>query len=125
MFFAITQFSQVTSNIIEALVSINRLSAFFAADELQVDAREVVRTSKERLEPGDEVLAIHGGEFTWNKEQVSPTLEDINLVVKKGELVGVLGRVGAGKVCDPIFFFAMFVLMFGRRRVCCLQLWER
>ena len=29
---------------------------------------------------------------------MSPTLEDINLTVKKGELVGILGRVGAGKV---------------------------
>lgn len=29
---------------------------------------------------------------------MSPTLEDINLTVKKGELVAILGRVGAGKV---------------------------
>jgi ABC-type polysaccharide/polyol phosphate transport system ATPase subunit len=29
---------------------------------------------------------------------VVPVLEDINLTVKKGELVGILGRVGAGKV---------------------------
>ena len=52
--FPLAMFSQVTSNIIEALVSINRLSAFFAADELQPDAREVVRTER-RLEVGDGV----------------------------------------------------------------------
>lgn len=55
--------------------------------------------SKERLEIGDEVLSIVGGEFSWTKDAASPTLEDVNLTVKKGELVGVLGRVGAGKVC--------------------------
>ena len=58
-----------------------------------------IETKQERLELGDEVLSIAAGEFAWSKESTSPTLEDINLSVKKGELVGVLGRVGAGKVC--------------------------
>lgn len=87
----------VTSNIIEAVVSINRLSAFLNADELQPDARQLIQ-SKPKLGLGDEVLSIKGGEFSWSKESVSPTLEGIDLTVKKGELVGVLGRVGAGKV---------------------------
>jgi len=30
---------------------------------------------------------------------VQSTLEDINISIKKGELFGVFGRVGAGKVC--------------------------
>lgn len=80
------------------MVSIKRLNTFLGADELQQDAR-LIESSKERLELGDEVLSITNGEFVWSKESVSPTLEDINLSVKKGELVGVLGRVGAGKVC--------------------------
>ena len=80
------------------MVSIKRLSDFLSADELQTDAR-TIETKQERLELGDEVLSIAAGEFAWSKESTSPTLEDINLNVKKGELVGVLGRVGAGKVC--------------------------
>ena len=44
------------------------------------------------------VLSISHGEFYWTKDAASPTLDDINLTVKKGELVGILGRVGAGKV---------------------------
>jgi ABC-type bacteriocin/lantibiotic exporter with double-glycine peptidase domain len=43
-------------------------------------------------------LTIEDGEFSWNKDAVPPTLADINLTVKKGELVGILGRVGCGKV---------------------------
>ena len=90
------QFSQVTSNIIEAMVSVQRLSKFFRADELQPDVRQIVE--KAELDQGDVVVSVVNGEFTWDKNAVSPTLEDINLTVRKGELVGILGRVGAGKV---------------------------
>jgi ABC-type glutathione transport system ATPase component len=45
------------------------------------------------------VLEIKDGEFTWSRDAQSPTLEGINLVVRKGELMGIVGRVGAGKVC--------------------------
>ncbi|KAF7790029.1 hypothetical protein EIP86_000977 [Pleurotus ostreatoroseus] len=94
--FPLAMFAQVTSNVIEALVSVNRLSAFLAADELQVDARYISKT-KPNLETGDQVLSITNGEFAWSQTATSPTLEDVNLTVKKGELVGVMGRVGAGK----------------------------
>nr|UYV50462.1 YCF1 [Agaricus brasiliensis] len=93
--FPLAMFSQVTSNIIEAAVSVKRLDSFLSAAELQTDAVEYVPTSS--LQEGDTVLSIEGGEFSWDKEDVKSTLEDINLTVKKGQLVGVLGRVGAGK----------------------------
>ncbi|RDX54318.1 metal resistance protein YCF1 [Lentinus brumalis] len=93
--FPLAMFSMVTSNIIEAMVSAKRLSDFFNADELQPDTRQVVESAD--LEQGDVVVSITNGEFSWNKDAVSPTLEDINLTVRKGDLIGVLGRVGAGK----------------------------
>ncbi|KAJ8592180.1 P-loop containing nucleoside triphosphate hydrolase protein [Rhizopogon salebrosus TDB-379] len=93
--FPLAMFSQVTSNIIEALVSVKRLSGFLHAEELQQDAH--MRVRKDSLAIGDEVLSVKGGEFHWNKQDVSAALEDINLTVHKGELVGVLGRVGSGK----------------------------
>jgi len=43
-------------------------------------------------------VTIENGEFSWHKEAAQPTLESINFVAKKGELVGILGRVGCGKV---------------------------
>lgn len=43
-------------------------------------------------------MSIKNGDFSWEKDAVQPILEDINLTVKKGQLLGVLGRVGAGKV---------------------------
>jgi len=45
------------------------------------------------------VLEIENGEFAWSKDAQSPTLEGINYVARKGELTGIIGRVGAGKVC--------------------------
>ncbi|EIN06055.1 multidrug resistance-associated ABC transporter [Punctularia strigosozonata HHB-11173 SS5] len=93
--FPLAMFAQVTSNIIEAMVSVRRLSDFLHAEELQPDARKRILDQKPRI--GEEVLSISHGEFTWSKQAVQPTLEDINLTVKRGELVGVLGRVGAGK----------------------------
>lgn len=47
------QFSQVTSNIIEALVSVKRLSEFLHAEELQQDAH--MKVQKNGLAIGDEV----------------------------------------------------------------------
>ncbi|KAJ2933863.1 hypothetical protein H1R20_g3220, partial [Candolleomyces eurysporus] len=93
--FPLAMFAQVTSNIIEAWVSVKRLSTFLGATELQPDARNVDENVE--LNAGDEVLSIKDGEFSWDRNSVQPTLEGINLSVKKGELVGILGRVGAGK----------------------------
>ncbi|CAK5273937.1 unnamed protein product [Mycena citricolor] len=93
--FPLAMFSQVISNIVEALVSVKRLKSFFRASELQPDAREV--TIKPDLQPGDEVVNIIDGEFRWDSTAVVPTLENINLVARAGQLTGVMGRVGAGK----------------------------
>jgi len=43
------------------------------------------------------VLTIKEGEFRWTKKAHVASLEDINLSLQKCELVGILGRVGAGK----------------------------
>ncbi|KAJ7126538.1 P-loop containing nucleoside triphosphate hydrolase protein [Mycena crocata] len=93
--FPLAMFAQVISNIIEALVSVKRLSAFFEATELQPDAREVIQ--KPDLQLGDEVLSITDADFRWASTDVVPTLENINLTVRKGELTALIGRVGSGK----------------------------
>jgi ATP-binding cassette subfamily C (CFTR/MRP) protein 1 len=86
----------VISNLVEAIVSIKRVSSFLDSDELQTDARNI--TLGDNIQDGDEVLSITNGEFYWSKDGKEPTLQEINLTVRKGELVAVLGQVGAGKV---------------------------
>ena len=43
-------------------------------------------------------LIIQRGHFTWNLDQKeNPTLQNINLQIKKGQLVAIVGPVGSGK----------------------------
>ncbi|KIJ55549.1 hypothetical protein M422DRAFT_199806 [Sphaerobolus stellatus SS14] len=93
--FPMAMFANITTSLIEAMVSVRRLSSFLRASELQSDARKVIH--KSNLQEGDETLVIREGEFEWSKDQTESTLHGIDLTVRKGELVGVLGRVGAGK----------------------------
>lgn len=93
--FPLAMFSQVTSNIIEAIVSVQRLSSFLTAEELQPHARKLEQSVE--LQFDDVVLTIKDADFSWSSQAIEPTLEAINLLVKKGELVAILGRVGAGK----------------------------
>lgn len=52
------QFAQVTSNIIEAIVSVKRLDSFLNAAELQADATKVIAANN--LSEGDEVIPTLG-----------------------------------------------------------------
>ena len=45
-----------------------------------------------------QILSIKDADFSWSKDGSVATLEGINLSVNKGELLGLFGRVGAGKV---------------------------
>jgi len=44
----------------------------------------------------DVVLRMKNADFAWNKDE-EPVLKDLNLKVKKGQLVMVVGSVGSGK----------------------------
>lgn len=39
----------------------------------------------------------------WTDIQTSNTLENINLSVVSGRLIGIIGPVGAGKVCHKLY----------------------
>ncbi len=113
--FPIAMLASIITSVIAAQVSARRLSDFLDAGELDPEARKVVipgepqdGTSRASMTPedaalaepaaiGDKVLTIKNGEFKWSRDLPVPTLQDINLTVKKGELLAVLGKVGDGK----------------------------
>uniref|UniRef100_V5E5X8 Multidrug resistance-associated ABC transporter n=1 Tax=Kalmanozyma brasiliensis (strain GHG001) TaxID=1365824 RepID=V5E5X8_KALBG len=121
--FPIAMFAGIISALLQAQVSAARLSDFFDAGELDPAARKVILPGQdepanpdapsrpnnllETLNDSDnpahepeedqEVVIIRDGEFKWSRKQPVPTLQDINLTVKKGELLAVLGKVGDGK----------------------------
>lgn len=113
--FPIAMLANVLTSIIASQVSAARLSDFLDADELDPHARQLILPSDapeylgdgghnggaDLLVPGDVesdvAVSIKHGEFKWGSDQKTPTLEDINLTVRKNELLAVLGRVGDGK----------------------------
>ena len=98
--FPMAVFSNIINSIIEAVVSVGRLENFLAGAELDPDARIVISPKDDpngEAKKGDVVVTVKHGEFRWVADSVEPILQDIDLTVKKGELLGVIGRVGDGK----------------------------
>ena len=93
------QFAMITSSVVEALVSVRRLSSFLNARELQPDARSIGARPSDDSDSDAPVLEVIDATLTWDDTDTGlpPVLEGLNLTVRKGELVGVLGRVGSGK----------------------------
>lgn len=88
----------VFTSLVEAYVSIGRLTDFLCGKELQRDAITVEDSKSARdFVDGDELVSVVHGEFSWDSKSATPNLSDINLSLKKGELLAVVGRVGSGK----------------------------
>lgn len=92
--FPLSVLPMVITSIIEATVAISRLTSYFEAEELQLNA---VLTEPAVEENGEESVRIRDATFTWNKEEARNVLEDINFSAHKGELSCIVSRVGAGK----------------------------
>ena len=45
----------------------------------------------------DEVIAVKHGSFAWSKDSTKACLERIDLSIKAGKLVGIVGQAGSGK----------------------------
>lgn len=94
--FPLSVLPMVFSSWIEAYVSIQRLTTFLSAKELQRDAvKREPFTGKPK--PGDELVSVSDANFSWAAAQTEPTLVNINLSLKRGELVAIVGQVGSGK----------------------------
>ncbi|KAG9295694.1 hypothetical protein G9A89_001711 [Geosiphon pyriformis] len=101
--FPLAVFPSVITAAIEASVALNRMEKFLAAEELDPHAinRQDYRTHED-YDYGNgnskiELVSVKNGTFRWSKSSPEPILEDINLSVGKGDLVAIVGKVGAGK----------------------------
>lgn len=96
--FPLAVFSNIINSIIEAIVSVARVENFLTGEDLDKSARTVILPGTgDDPHLGDEVVTIKNGEFRWVADSTEPILQDIDLSVKKGELLSVIGRVGDGK----------------------------
>ncbi|MED6212272.1 ATP-binding cassette sub- C member 8, partial [Stylosanthes scabra] len=86
---------EALSVLIQVVVSFDRLNTFLLDEELGSD--EIVSSVKQSSDGDNNGVKIEGGNFTWDQESGSPTLADVNLEVKWGHKVAVVGPVGGGK----------------------------
>ncbi|BFZ19876.1 hypothetical protein BsWGS_22915 [Bradybaena similaris] len=85
-----TQMPMFIPALIQAAVSVTRIVAFLRQPDLKPDARII----DPKL---DTAIKIEHGTFTWDEEFHQSTLKNINLNIKPGSLVAVVGTVGCGK----------------------------
>ncbi|KIH62882.1 hypothetical protein ANCDUO_06825 [Ancylostoma duodenale] len=86
-----SQVAEIITQTVQVVVSNRRLTEFLISDELSpfcVD--NGARDNDEVIKASDSCLA-------WDKSEMEATLHNIDLSVKKGQLVTVVGRVGHGK----------------------------
>uniref|UniRef100_A0A671WWU4 ABC-type glutathione-S-conjugate transporter n=1 Tax=Sparus aurata TaxID=8175 RepID=A0A671WWU4_SPAAU len=85
----LSQLPFAMSTTMQAVVSLRRLGNFLYQDELKPD-------NVERLPHNGDSVVIEGGSFSWTNDGL-PCLQRINMKVKTGFLVAVVGHVGSGK----------------------------
>uniref|UniRef100_A0A665WWK1 ATP-binding cassette, sub-family C (CFTR/MRP), member 3 n=1 Tax=Echeneis naucrates TaxID=173247 RepID=A0A665WWK1_ECHNA len=85
--FPLNMLPQVISSIVQASVSLKRIQHFLCHDELDPDSVDRKNTFS---------VTVINGKFSWAKED-PPVLHNINLMVRQGSLLAVVGHVGCGK----------------------------
>jgi len=75
----------------EAWVSLNRIHRFITLPEIKPQPRKPYDPSIPYA------VTVRHASFRWAPDQITPTLRNISLTIKRGELVAIIGAVGAGK----------------------------
>ncbi|KAI6224767.1 Mrp-4 [Aphelenchoides besseyi] len=101
--------AELISQTVQVYVSNQRLKEFLVAEELIVNRNDqesspsaqndVDRRSAHanyRSQYSD-VIEVRNATFSWDVEDPAATISDINLNILRGQLIAVVGRVGAGK----------------------------
>ncbi|XP_059143338.1 multidrug resistance-associated protein 1-like [Physella acuta] len=88
--FPINLLPMMVSFIVQAMVSLKRIGKFLRQDDLEADSVQYNSSA-------EHAIKIHKGTFTWDKTHATPTLNNINLSIPDGQLIAVVGQVGAGK----------------------------
>ena len=107
--FPLTTLPSVIAACIEASVSINRLTAFLSAPE-RMQYLHFLDKKDGDVESMAVVAKVTAGSFGWTQQihsqrddqgldtiEIAPTLTDISFQAHFGQLVAVVGQVGAGK----------------------------
>ncbi|CAO2585581.1 ATP-binding cassette sub-family C member 2, partial [Lemmus lemmus] len=87
--FPLAMLPMVISSMLQASVSVERLEKYLGGEDLDTSAIRHVSNS-------DKAVQFSEASFTWDRD-LDPTIRDVNLDIKPGQLVAVVGTVGSGK----------------------------
>uniref|UniRef100_A0A8C2LWX6 ABC-type glutathione-S-conjugate transporter n=1 Tax=Cricetulus griseus TaxID=10029 RepID=A0A8C2LWX6_CRIGR len=87
--FPLTMLPMVTSSILQASVSIDRIEKYLGGDDLDTSSIHHVGNF-------DKAVQFSEASFTWDPD-MDPAIRDVSLDIKPGQLVAVVGTVGSGK----------------------------
>ena len=76
--------------IVQCQVSLKRVNKYMNCEELDENAVSHDRNVKE-------AVLVENGSFSWDRSAAAATLHKINLKIKEGTLVAIVGQVGSGK----------------------------
>ncbi|EGT59327.1 CBN-MRP-4 protein [Caenorhabditis brenneri] len=88
-----SQVAELITQTVQVIVSNRRLKEFLMSEELNNDAID------HRARDNNDVICVKDATLSWEsgEQQPIPSLSNISFTVRRGQLVTIVGRVGAGK----------------------------
>lgn len=93
-----TMFVRGFSEIAELLISLKRLKAFLLLEEFVPSKSDGKSNGFDKhIEASSKAVQMHNFSVKWNKSNSDLALDNVNFIVPRGHLVGIIGPVGSGK----------------------------
>jgi len=86
------QFPRFLMESVKLLVSLRRIDSFLNCEDLPAQDGSLTNNGSDKHS-----IEFTNASYSWIKSPASPTLDKMNIKVKKGELVAVVGKIGSGK----------------------------
>ena len=87
----INQFPRFLMESVKLLVSLRRIDSFLNCEDL------ASKSDKNQDPLNEHSIEFEKASFSWLKDPSTPTLEGLNLKVKRKQLIAVVGKIGSGK----------------------------
>ena len=85
------QFPRFLMESVKLLVSVRRIDKYLNCNDLEPEEADESKSSPQTA------VCFKNANYSWDDNDANPTLSDINIDIKKGELVAVVGTIGSGK----------------------------
>ncbi|XP_022670317.1 multidrug resistance-associated protein 1-like isoform X4 [Varroa destructor] len=117
---SIAMVPQIFTTIYQSRISVRRMNAYLNSDEIDPYVIRIVETGS--ADRNATTLLVENGTFAWTrslgKGEKQFVLRDINIAVKRGQLLAVVGAVGSGKSTLLNAIMGNLTKLSGRVSVC-------